>query len=156
MKKKLIYLLTLLIMATHFYSCDEDRTVDTSVMPDETQVGANTFGCLIGGWLFVGGRYFMHGKSIDFNYDKEKNNMDVYVVGPNYKTLEFTIVDPKEGSNSEITDLVYNGKTSDEWTGTADIKRFDKLNNIISGTFEFNVDIKRGRFDIEYDRDYLE
>ncbi|MDR0748304.1 MAG: hypothetical protein LBF62_01875 [Tannerellaceae bacterium] len=52
MKKKLFLLFFMLLAA----SC-EDKTIDITVLPEETTHGACTFGCLIDGWVYVGGRY---------------------------------------------------------------------------------------------------
>lgn len=54
MKKYLLILFSII----SFCSCgSEDETIDISVLPDVTSTGANTFGCLVDGWVYVGGRY---------------------------------------------------------------------------------------------------
>ena len=66
MKKYILILLSVLCCI----GCDrEDETVDITVMPPATTIGAETFGCLIDGWLYVGGRYrdygYWFGPSVD-------------------------------------------------------------------------------------------
>ena len=56
MTKKLLSLLLPLTFLC-FASCEEDESVDPSLMPAATTVGANTFGCLIDGWVYTSGRF---------------------------------------------------------------------------------------------------
>lgn len=54
MKKYLLILISLACL----WSCgSEDETIDISILPPVTSTGANTFGCLVDGWVYVGGRY---------------------------------------------------------------------------------------------------
>ena len=53
MKKYILILFSIVSL----WSCTEDNTVDITVMPPATTTGANTFGCLVDGWIYVGGRY---------------------------------------------------------------------------------------------------
>ena len=49
--KKLLFLFLLVCCC----ACDEDKTVDPTLMPEATTTGANTLGCLIDGWVYVDG-----------------------------------------------------------------------------------------------------
>ena len=51
--KKLLFLFTILL----FCACDEDKSVDPTIMPAATTTGENTLGCLIDGWIYASGRY---------------------------------------------------------------------------------------------------
>ena len=51
--KKLLFLFLLVCCC----ACDEDKTVDPTLMPEATTTGANTLGCLIDGWVYASGRY---------------------------------------------------------------------------------------------------
>ena len=144
------YFLLLLL----FSGCDEDETVDITVMPDATTVGANTFGCLIDGWVYVGGRYsisgFMiyHTPSISFHYYPEVKTMGVSVLVKRDKTLSFTIHNPEEGKQTVFTGARWEaGELGD---GVVTITRFDAEKQIVSGRFEGEY-ITHGRFDVQYE-----
>lgn len=53
MKKYILILFSII----SFWSCTEDESIDITVLPSVTTTGANTFGCLMDGWIYVGGRY---------------------------------------------------------------------------------------------------
>ena len=40
-------------------ACEENESVDPTLMPEATTTGANTFGCLVDGWVYVSGRWGM-------------------------------------------------------------------------------------------------
>jgi hypothetical protein len=138
--------------------CDnEDETVDITVLPAETTVGANTFGCLMDGWVYVGGRYrqWSYGgyePSIEFTCYPQKDSMSVRaLVKPNI-TIYFAIQPIKEGETA-ITNIYWENETRyrDERLpdGVAVITRFDPVKQIISGRFEGGR-IEQGRFDVQY------
>ena len=48
------YLITIVLTIALCCSCDrEDFSADPTIMPPATQTGANTFGCLIDGWVYI-------------------------------------------------------------------------------------------------------
>ena len=48
------YLITIILTVALCCACDgEDFSADPTLMPPATQTGANTFGCLIDGWVSV-------------------------------------------------------------------------------------------------------
>ena len=52
------YLITIVLTIALCCSCNrEDFSADPTIMPPATQTGANTFGCLIDGWVYTGQRY---------------------------------------------------------------------------------------------------
>ena len=55
MKKYILILFSII----SFWSCKEteNESIDITVLPSATTTGANTFGCLMDGWVYVGGRY---------------------------------------------------------------------------------------------------
>ena len=149
----------LFILCLLLISCEEDPSVDITVMPEETSIGANTFGCLIDGWLYVGGRYQeiswmgIYQKSIEFIYidpPVEESEMKVQVICKPGKILSFTILAPEEGKRCNYIDASLNGQNIFS-PGEAYITRFDKTNKIISGRFE-GGEITEGRFDVIYDK----
>lgn len=36
-------------------ACEENESVDPTIMPEATTTGANTFGCLVDGWVYTSG-----------------------------------------------------------------------------------------------------
>ena len=40
-------------------ACEENESVDPTIMPEATTTGANTFGCLVDGWVYTSGRWGM-------------------------------------------------------------------------------------------------
>jgi len=151
MKKYILFILLI-----PFMGCTEDPSIDTTVMPEETTIGANTFGCLIDGWLYVGGRYsdyYVWGseirkqESILFKYDEETNLViaNIKVTPNNY--ISFVIEDLKEGSLVPMTNIHFAYEPLDDCE--VFITRFDKDEKIISGRFT-GERIEHGRFDVRY------
>lgn len=152
----------LLLLAGCVLSCDvEDETVDTTVMPEATTVGADTFGCLVDGWLYVGGRHttvdWREGvedtPSIHFRYSEKQDKMDVRVKVKPYVWISFTILSPKSGQKSDYINARFGEEEMED--GTASITRFDTKRKIISGTFggesAFEGEgMTKGRFDTHY------
>ncbi|MDR1347079.1 MAG: hypothetical protein LBJ63_01420 [Prevotellaceae bacterium] len=166
MKKLFIIVITAVLLNNCTGCEDEDKTIDISVLPEETSTGKNTFGCLIDGWVYVGGRYFTHyyndfydtiyyhshpePYSILCCYYPEYNQIKIFVQlekndGAN---VRFTINNPVEGKECALTDVYFGEiKLPD---GIAFITLFNKNRYIISGRFECSNQIKFGRFDVVY------
>lgn len=172
MKKYLLILLSII----SFWSCgSEDETIDISILPAATSTGANTFGCLVDGWVYVGGRYrgwdysdpWTHDSFIYYEKRQEstdpenpqesvnpqnpEENIDEFRVSVRVKPgifVNFKIEKPQEGKNSRITSVSFDGK--DLQPGTAFITRFDTQKKIISGTFGNGKRLTNGRFDVYY------
>lgn len=111
MKKSILILLTIL----SFWSCMEDDTVDITVLPSATTTGADTFGCLVDGWIYVGGRYLGWGHSNtwthdSFRYNEEEDKLSVSVTVKPAISIYFTLLSPKEGKESVITDVRFEGE----------------------------------------------
>lgn len=152
---KQIHLLLFLMLSLLFQACDyEDETIDPTVMPAATHEGRNTFGCLINGWVYVGGRFWKESLPIDsykrpfdFYYDSSTKKMSVSVLLTPYKELKFMINDPQINHTSTITEVTWDDKKLND--GEAMITTFDRVESIISGTFH-NDYITNGRFDVYY------
>lgn len=162
------YLITTLLTVVLCCSCDrEDFSVDPTLMPPATQTGANTFGCLIDGWVYTGQRYDSDHKAIYYPSTEEtgKPLVDIRVRVDAYASISFRIIDPKEKnitiySVSEATDddrTIYTDATFQDGDnpeekledGTVNVTRFDINNRIISGTFEGGR-MTEGRFDLRF------
>ncbi len=163
MKTKII---SILFMVIGCISCtSEDKSVDSTVLPEATTTGKHTFGCLIDGWVYSGGRYYpanifesRTGPSILFSYYEYSDEMNVYVRVGAEKVINFTIRSPKDGQKCTYTDAsfkayydseVYNNK-QELPDGEVTITRFDKDKRIISGLFEGGR-MTHGRFDVKFE-----
>ena len=93
------YLSTIVLTVALCCACDgEDFSADPTLMPPATQTGANTFGCLIDGWVYTGQRYGPDHKASyypAYNED-EKATVHVYVWVDTNTSISFNIIDPKE------------------------------------------------------------
>ena len=159
------YGLIIVLLVTFLAACRKDTSIDVTVMPEETTIGANTFGCLIDGWIYVGGRYFDYNKqSINFVYHGSDMDVEVKVKGINssYPYLAFTMNNPVQGQECTITDAQWRQTSGDKsanniidlGSGKVKIIRFDPIAKIISGTFSNDLKsenrITQVRFDVAY------
>ena len=146
---KRIYLFSLLVCTLLLSGCVEDETIDITVLPEATTEGAQTFGCLIDGWVYVGGRYMFwpFRQSIRFDYYPERTAMSVNVYVKADKALAFKIDKPKAGESCTLYNVVWGEEEMPD--GTAVITRFDPEAEIISGTFQAGT-ITEGRFDVHF------
>lgn len=148
MKNYLWILLLILCLS----GCMEDETVDITVMPVVTATGEDTFGCLVDGWLYVGGRYkewFEEElKSIRYKYDAEKNEIDAEVSVKADLEISFTILSPQAEKECTITNIRFGQEELED--GTVRISRFDRYKKIVSGTFSNGGRLTHGRFDVHF------
>lgn len=133
-----LFLLVLLCCA-----CEEDKSVDPTLMPPATTTGENTLGCLINGWVYTSGRF---GKP-DVQTHKEEGNLYITITTKvdAFSFLRLTLVNPRQGAT-----CTYINACFEDWeqaNGEAYITCMDAT--IISGTFD-GGDIKEGRFDVRY------
>lgn len=161
MKKTLLFLLIVLTL-----SCcnkDDDSNVNIEQLPPETQIGANTVGCLVNGQVFLphdeglnnGVNCFY--QFIDGEFYFNITCADFRGITPVGVTVQTRRVNLQEGQtytlNKNIND---NGDfsggggnydigasnryfTNNLKTGELKITRVDLSNSIISGTFWFNA-----------------
>lgn len=145
--KKYIFLLCLI---PFLFSCTEDESVDITVMPEETTIGADTFGCLVDGWLYVGGRYSLLTRpSINFDYISYNKTMQVNVWVKADMAISFCLDKPEENKEIPYTQFTWGDETLSD--GKVFITRFDSTAQIISGRFE-GERVTFGRFDVHYSK----
>lgn len=171
--------LILLFTTTIFLSCcknDDGKLVgEIDKLPQATQTGANTVGCLLDGKAFlpgdflnatncfyqlVDGEYYF---ALAFSNRDSQNNILGIDLGTNtkqifqgdtYQLLEYL---PSNASASYIYGLIENS-TNNINTGELTITKLDEINHIVSGTFWFDIldsqgnlhQIREGRFDFQY------
>ena len=111
MKKYILILFSII----SFWSCTEDESIDITVLPSVTTTGANTFGCLMDGWIYVGGRYLNWGHSYVWTYDSfhyypEEDKLSVNVSVKPDINIHFIILSPQEGKEATLTDIRFRGE----------------------------------------------
>lgn len=176
---KLLYSFFLICVFLVFTACSDDDDAPPpnpiDLLPPATQTGENTFGCLLDGEAFLpagginpldcvyqfvdGGYYF----ALQGNKRDEKNHIILIGVGTKNKEIEegktYQLLENVEGNCTGV--YAYAGEfryTSEIHTGELNITKLDFENNIVSGTFWFDVkdengvihEIRKGRFDIHF------
>jgi hypothetical protein len=176
MKKKLYILLLLFpLWGLGGLSCDSDDDTPNcqgiDCLPEATQTGAGTFGCLINGEPFYafgsvtcyyqlidGEYYFAVGFSRGVGFPRTVS------IESNKKEIQMGINQLAESGEEKIYGKVRfedftSYSTSQENFGILNITKLDEENQIISGTFEFEIlnpddgevyQITEGRFDSFY------
>jgi hypothetical protein len=151
-------------------------------LPPETQVGANTFGCYLNGELFTPSRRSVPGsneKPLSAGYNIETNQFGIKCIAPNSDRIFFFVDNPREYIYLSFSVLEYvksdfvhvcsetdNICSNPNSNGRVFLTRFDTVNNIASGRFEFsgdcfhcfgdvrrdslNIQITSGRFDVKF------
>jgi hypothetical protein len=171
--------ITYLIIILAFIACKNDDYNNTGnpldQLPPITTTGENTFGCLLDGEAFLPGGtpnpldcvyQFINGEfyfGLQGNNRDELNNNVRISIGTVALELvegeEFTLLENETGNAmgrfSYATNATY---TSQNNSGVLKITRLDTENNIVSGTFSFDIidfegnlrEIREGRFDMQY------
>lgn len=169
-KYKIKYAVLLLIFfAGIFMSCEKSSTGTNKMplLPDETQNGANTFGCIVNGIVWLpSGNQEIPAASFDYstpptiviraNNITRKQSFEIslqhdfsitsYILND---TLPGQIIKFSYGGTDYLCDSVKSGNLT--------LTKFDAENRIISGVFYFDAvadtmryDIRLGRFDLAY------
>jgi hypothetical protein len=181
MHQKPFYLICLLaLMALTCPNCKKDKAKEPE-LPPETTTGAMTFGCKINGKVFVprdgrgrpglyvqyvylgsgpGGGWFLNIPAVDWVPESIPlvsitTDSLLLAEGQTYSFKKNTKGFPR--AFYSVGSDVY-GKFDDD-AGSITIKKHDKINRILSGTFFFigtkngtgeKISITEGRFDIRY------
>jgi hypothetical protein len=172
---KNIVLLICLFQILSLVSCDSDddspNCQGIDCLPEATQTGAGAFGCLVNGEPFYafggvtcfyqlinGEYYFAIGFSRDEGFPRTVS------IESSEKEIEIGLNELTERDMGNLYGEVRFGdfvsySTSQQNTGTLNITRFDDQNQVVSGTFEFEIfnledgqvyQITEGRFDSFY------
>lgn len=136
------HIMLLLLLPLLCWACQEDYTVDPTLMPEATQSGENTLGCLVEGWVYTSQRF---GYPEQNTYEDEEGNrcISIHASVGRFTSLEFTLVNPVEGAVCSYTDVRFDGRELED--GEAYITRLD--DKVLSGTFSGGR-ISEGRFDL--------
>lgn len=139
-------------------SCKKEKAIISEQLPAETQIGKNSFGCLIDNILFLPRSYSESpaiNASIQFNLLNigATNGKETIVMG--VYNLNQAGTYPLTGTNRAEYYLSSVKYTAIE--GEIIIKKYDKVLNILAGTFWFRaknsdgkvVSVHEGRFDLK-------
>ena len=166
MKQFLLLGISLILLCS---SCKKNKPVNPiDQLPPETQTGANTFGCLIDGQLFLPkgdplsgpikkAQYqFVNGKQgFGISAKNSSSNLvkGVGIQGDSilikigiYNLTDFNIKGVLSGSYAEFQ----SGNINDFYTNTINrgqlvIKFFDTVNQVVSGTYWFDAKNRNGQ-----------
>lgn len=130
-----------------FCACDDEKEIDPTVMPPVTSQGAETFGCLIDGWIYASGRF---GKPSGLKYSVAEGD-SVVIVAPvgNDEKIHLSIINPKEGAAMPYIDAFFG-----DWNlGGGQVTLTHVGEGFISGTFS-GGQMKEGRFDVKLTSPY--
>lgn len=167
----------LLLFLICIFGCDKDDKPANPIdqLPPATQTGANTFGCLLDGQAFIpgggtnpldciyqfvdGGYYF----GLQGNKRDDNNDRITIALGTNNRQLQqgynYELLENMSGNAFGIYSLSpFSSYTSAVQTGELNITKLDPDNQIVCGTFWFDVkdhkgiihQIREGRFDMQY------
>jgi hypothetical protein len=171
--KKLLF--SFFVLLTFISSKCEDDTPKNPIdlLPPATQIGANTFGCLVDGEAFTPDRrplsftkgyvpiedgYALEIKTTRYT-GSDLVGIGLIVEDSFLNEQKYSLEDNISGNSSGLyIALSQNNYTSSRYTGELSISKHDSINYIISGTFWFDVQdhkgvvhqIREGRFDIKY------
>ncbi|RYE58269.1 MAG: hypothetical protein EOP48_03890 [Sphingobacteriales bacterium] len=170
----------LLLLLAFTFGCDKNDDNNTTItLPPATQIGKGTFACYVdgklfidksGGWFncfyqFVDGEYYfgIQGKDNDYKNTQTPWSISLGTIKrPISKGEILSLREIQDGNASggggftfSITDN-QSSSTSSEFKGELIITKLDFENNIVSGTFWFDIThpvtgerikIREGRFD---------
>lgn len=173
------YSILLLFLALTVAGCSDDDdnppTDPVDQLPPATQTGAQTFGCLLDGEVFLpgntsnnldcvyqfvnGGYYF----ALQSNKRDNNNNRITLAIGTNSLEINegetYSLTEFIEGNASGIYSYATNTSyTSQDYKGELKITKLDYDNHIVAGTFWFDIKdsngvvhkIREGRFDVRF------
>ena len=151
-------------------SCEKYKEKIWTELPPETQVGANTIGCLVDGRLWATSRlsgitFAPPSMAASYRFYRNDSITLYFYAHGKSGAIAFQIINPQIGLNNEIKLI------SCTFPSQVDCERFQKFENaqifltkldvdagIVSGTFEFRsqcdedeniwIDVTKGRFDM--------
>lgn len=124
-------------------ACEENKSVDPTIMPEATTTGANTFGCLVDGWVYVSGRWSLPVAEYRQLEDSTSMTISAQVGFDSY--LRFAIAKPQQGETLSYMNVSFDN----QMVGNGQVHITRMSDGIFSGTFEGDR-ITKGRFDLKY------
>ncbi|TYB78043.1 hypothetical protein ES676_02170 [Bizionia saleffrena] len=175
MKNLLLAFAMLLIVSNCNKNDDDQPTNPIDQLPPATQTGAGTFGCLLDGepflpgnsqnpldcvYQFVNGGYYF---SLQANKRDDLNNRITLSLSTKSLEIEenevFNLLENIDGNAyGRYSYATLETYTSQDYTGELTITKLDFTNNIVSGTFWYDIEdyngvvhqIREGRFDMQF------
>lgn len=173
--RKLILLFTISLTLSCCNNDDGNNSQNPiDQLPPATQTGENTFGCLLDGEVFIpsggnnpldcvyqfvnGGYYF----GLQGNKRDEDNNLITIALGTNNleitEGVSYNLLENITGNAYGVYSFFQVNYTSQSHTGQITITKLDTENQIVSGTFFFDIldsqgnvrTVSDGRFDMQY------
>jgi len=177
--KKVILFLTLIFILSCCNKDDNTPTNPIDQLPQATQIGANTAGCLVNGEAFLPNNgsvvplncNYLNGEDFSLKIsNKISNNLFTVLIsqyntplqaGQTYPLNTLFGVDTKTGEyfiNTSPSPSPNYFSTTPTITGELTITHHDFSNAFLSGTFWFDainsngeiIEVREGRFDMEY------
>ncbi|WP_439129017.1 hypothetical protein [Polaribacter sp.] len=168
--KKITSLLFLLITTLFLNSCDLFNDDDTPELPPITQNGANTFGFKVNGEIVIVTNTsnltaIYHGGILQLGGGERNDNKEIRIQiilknnleeGKNYPFTNSSFYQAEFIDFENLNNCDYNYE--DTYEGSITFSKIDKINYIISGTFNLStkkpdcedIKITEGRFDLKY------
>lgn len=179
--KNLLFLLTVTLTLSCCNKNDDDQPPTNPIdqLPPATQTGAQTFGCLINGEVFVPPIFGNNAPSAFYQLlngtytlgisgrSNANGGIKSIIIGgidiPSINETTYALESLNSGVFYSLYDFENEGDsvtyyTNEDLPGILTITNFDQINFIISGTFEFTIldndgneiNITNGRFDMNY------
>jgi hypothetical protein len=175
-KNNILYMLLFALIST-FANCKKNNTPPEDQLPPATQTGANTFGCLVNGVVLTNIGYDGNNSNYRLFVDPTFQNGSFQIRVYSFKNSKYEKINinsndiNNEGTfdvignngplfvdyNNENGSCNFNQSSTCYLKGRLKITRYDILNGIFSGTFQFNmkdpnfscdtIRITDGRFD---------
>jgi hypothetical protein len=171
----ILFILTFTLSCCNKDDAPKPIILPVQLLPPATQTGANTFGCLLDGQVFLPGNgsnpldcvYQNIGGDYFFTLQANKRDSNSVLIGLALTTQRrqllqnniYSLIDINDGNvsgNYSFGTLYFN--TNQTETGQLTITKLDLTNQIVSGTFWYDVkdangvvhQIREGRFDMRY------
>ena len=141
--KSILFLILLANAAMLFMAVQCSRKEEIPALPPETQEGKNTFGCYINGELFIKRKasLFVPNNPLVAIYYRETKRLVVDCEAwKNLGFMQLHIDNPHEGEMFPLSLGFFTYRSHPfgcEDRGEIFITKFDTVNNIVSGIFEF-------------------
>jgi hypothetical protein len=164
LKPFLLVIFSLILLSSNCKKDNQAPVSELSKLPAATQIGANTFGCLVNGVAFLPGGDTFSGAKVQCNYIYLNNsyslNVSASFKGNNGSEtgifLQTDSLPVKEGQTLNLKNYAVPGmafgsydifatpnftyyETNSTVTGQLTITHFDQTKQIMSGTFSFNA-----------------
>lgn len=176
MKKLILTLCFLPLLSITSCNSDDDNTQSNPIsqLPPATQTGENTFGCLLDGEPFLPGSgqntldcvyQFVNGEYYFSLQANREFNFFLTRLGCSTKNLQieqgitYTLTDNTNGNAyGKYFSETFINYTDNIHFGEVTITTLDIMNNIVSGTFWYDIEdsngiiheIREGRFDMQF------